>query len=100
MTLAELVAVFLRSDLSGVPDPAWYVFLAATGSHVLIGLALSLIRVRLAVVVFCAWAVKEAAFDMPHASWAAVVVIDSLADLAAGLAGFVIGRTRRGRMSR
>jgi len=91
-TLPEVLAVFGRSDLSGVTDPLWWVFMASIGSHVLIGLMLAKAPQRLAWGIVAALVAKEGAFDIPQAEGAALVVLDSLADVAAVLIGLLAGR--------
>jgi hypothetical protein len=90
--LGEGLAVFVRSDLSQGCEPGWYVWGAITGTHILLGIVLSLLPRWSGLAVLALWLVKELAFDMPGADWAALVVLDSAADLGAALAGWLFGR--------
>lgn len=71
--LADVLAVFGRSDLAPGLDPLWYHWAVVTCSHVLLGILFSLLPRRAALAVLCAWVVKELAFDLPSAAWAALV---------------------------
>ena len=97
--MSDVLAVFARSDLAPGLDPLWYRWTTVTCNHVLLGILLSLLPLRAALAVLCAWVVKELAFDLPNGAWAALVWLDSAGDILAGFAGWQLGQwlqSRRG----
>lgn len=98
MTLGDVLATFTRSDMApGALSPFWFQWGAVQGTHALFGLVAALGPMRWAVAGFALWTAKELALDIPGAGFAALVVLDSLADLGAALGGFAFGRWRLAR---
>lgn len=95
MALGDVLVTFAQSDLApGALSPFWFQWGAVQGTHALFGLVAALGPMRWAVAGFALWTAKELAFDIPGAGFAALVVLDSLADLGAGLCGFAFARWR------
>ncbi len=95
MTLPEVLATFAQSDLApGALSPFWFQRGAVQGTHALFGLIAALGPMRWAVAGFALWTAKELALDIPDAGFAALVVLDSLADLGAAFGGFAFARQR------
>jgi hypothetical protein len=86
------LAVFGRSDLAPGIDPLWYRWAVVACAHILLGIGLSLTWRWAAWVGLALLLAKELAFDLPGADWATVVILDSLADFVAVLAGLALGR--------
>jgi hypothetical protein len=95
--LADALAVFARSDLAPGLDALWYRWATVTCTHVLVGIGLSLLSRRWALAALGALLVKELWADLPGSGWASLVMADSLADMAAYLAGLMAGHRMQGR---
>jgi hypothetical protein len=89
--LADVLAVFARSDLAPGTDPLWYRWATVTAAHVLLGVWLSLVPGRWAWSFMALWLAKELLFDIPHGG-SLLVMLDSLADLCAAVLGIGLGR--------
>jgi hypothetical protein len=98
--LADVLAVLGRSDLAPGLDPFWYRWITVTGTHVLVGVMLSLVPARWALAALGALVVKELWADLPNAGWSALVMADTLSDMAAYLAGLMLGHRMQGRRAK
>ncbi|MFZ7093269.1 hypothetical protein [Primorskyibacter sp. 2E233] len=96
LTVWGALADLAQSDLGPALSPRWHIILTGQMAHILIGVALGLYRVPVALVwaVFCGWAAKELFGDIPNGGGAWPVVADSLADLCFGSFGYFAAKTR------
>jgi hypothetical protein len=95
--LADVLAVLGRSDLAPGLDPLWYRWAVVTCTHVLVGIGLSLLSRRWALVALVALLFKELCADLPNAGWSLFVMADTLTDMAAYLGGLMLGHRIRDR---
>lgn len=98
----DVLAEMGQSDADGhVPHPI-YSWLATSGAHLAIGMALGLwhdtrARPRVVVTFFALWAAKELYFDLPRGNWSLLTWADSFYDLAIGAIGLLSARSAIGR---
>ena len=94
--LQSALGVFVQSDVYGPPPPTWYIVMTGQAAHLLIGAALAFFRVRplMVAMVAGAWVLKEMLGDIPNSGGAALVWLDSMADLGFGFLGFWVVRQK------
>lgn len=88
----ELIAEFGRSDAAGGAPMAAQVWIANSFGHLSFGAWAAVARAPSRVLwsLWVALALKEVAFDLPGAMFAALAVADSMIDLALPLLGFIL----------
>ena len=94
--LQSALGVFVQSDVYGPPPPRWYIVMTGQASHMLIGAALAFFGARplMLAMVAGAWVAKELLGDIPNSGGAALVYLDSLADLGFAVFGYWLVRKK------